>query len=248
MWKKFRKPLIFSLIPILLLRMAFWIWPVNPVQQDRGLVQNAYPEVIRPADFSRQSLKAKVGPDKDLLADFEMAALVALSQYPELKEVKIEMVATQKNAPLESNFKWITLFGPKNERVYRVFINDNKQSKYGPYLLRNLPFNAQVGILAHEFGHVAYYEERSTLELIGFGALYLFNSEFRAAHERSTDLMPVYHGLGWQIADYAHYVRSCPACLPFYEEFGENMMDKYYRTDLEIKAELMVHRLYKDSL
>jgi hypothetical protein len=49
--------------------------------------------------------------------------------------------------------------------------------------------------------------------------------------------MPVYHGLGNQIYQYAYFVRRDPSCRAFYEE-GKDFMDKYYLTDTELLAEM----------
>ena len=46
--------------------------------------------------------------------------------------------------------------------------------------------------------------------------------------------MPVYHGLGSQIYQYAYYVRRDPSCEAFYEE-EKGFMDKYYVTDTELQ-------------
>jgi hypothetical protein len=65
------------------------------------------------------------------------------------------------------------------------------------------------------------------------GLKYLRDDAFRSAHERTTDLMPVYHGLGSQIYQYAYFVRRDPSCVAFYEE-EKGFMDRYYLTDLEL--------------
>jgi hypothetical protein len=102
-----------------------------------------------------------------------------------------------------------------------------------PILLRSLPFDAQVGILAHELGHIAYYHKMNILQFGKWGLKYLDDDEFRATHERTTDLMPVYHGLGSQIYQYAYFVRKDSSCAEFYEQ-GKDFMDKYYLTDEEL--------------
>ena len=116
---------------------------------------------------------------------------------------------------------------------YQILLNDAEHSYFEPILLRSLPFDAQVGILAHELGHVAYYHQLNIFQFGKWGLKYLLDDDFRAAHERSTDLMPVYHGLGSQIYQYAYYVRYDPSCISFYEK-GRDFMDKYYMTDKEL--------------
>ena len=102
-----------------------------------------------------------------------------------------------------------------------------------PFLLRSLPFDAQVGILAHELGHVAYYHQLNLLQFGKWGLSYLREDDFHVAHERTTDLMPVYHGLGSQIYQYAYYVRNDSSCKALFE-VEQAFMDKYYMTDKEL--------------
>jgi hypothetical protein len=47
--------------------------------------------------------------------------------------------------------------------------------------------------------------------------------------------MPVYHGLGSQIYQYAWYIRNDPTCKSLYAE-GKDFLDKYYLTDQELLA------------
>ena len=69
---------------------------------------------------------------------------------------------------------------------------------------------------------------------------YLQEDEFRAAHERTTDLMPVYYGLGSQIYQYAYFVRNDPTCKSLYEQ-EKDFIDKYYLTDKELSAAMAGH-------
>lgn len=127
-----------------------------------------------------------------------------------------------------------SLLGPRKNRRYRVLLNDVKNSYFDPILLRSLPFDAQVGILAHELGHIVYYHDLNVLEFGKWGLKYLHDDGFRATHERTTDLMPLYHGLGSQIWQYAWFVRNDSTCQELYQE-GKDFLDTYYMTDEELR-------------
>lgn len=242
--KRILRVLLYFIGTLLMLLIVLWFWPSNPVQQDAKLSSQAFSKSLSAEDSQLRNWQAQLGEGHDVLQPFEKAMAYALMAYPQLKDAKIEFRASSTSAPLESNFKWLSLFGAKENRVYRVYINTSKNSAFDPVLLENLPFNAQVGILAHELGHIAYYEQRSTWEILAFGIKYFLDSDFRAQHEQSTDLMPVYQGLGWQIYEYAYYVRKSPACKPLYEEFGKEFVDKYYLSDERLLDSLMGHELY----
>lgn len=247
MLKKVLRVVLYLLAAVVVLAASVWFQRVDPVQYD--LVDNAhvFPDTLAGRNFDLDSLKAVVGPNKGLPPGFEVQALLAYSAYPELKGVKIDMELTQSGAPMESNFNIWSLFGPGRKRHYKVLLNDATNTPYDDILLRNLPFDAQVGILAHELGHVAYYHRHNTLQIGKWGLSYLLKDEFHAAHEQSTDLMVVYHGLGSQIWQYAYYVRYDDCCRATYERFGEQFMDKYYLSDKAIKKAMMEHPLYREK-
>ncbi len=222
------------LVVFLLLALSIWFQHVDPQQVDLVEVPASYPDTLAGKIFDLDSLRALVGPNKKTPPGFELAALLAYSAYPELKDAKIEMLLTDYGPPMQANMDVWTLFGSAKNRLYQITLNDVSGTSYDAILLRQLPLDAQVGILAHELGHVAYYHRLNTLGIAKWGLKYIMDDDFRATHERTTDLMPVYHGLGSQIYQYAYYVRHDPSCLPIYER-GKDFMDKYYMTDVEIK-------------
>lgn len=219
--------------PIVLLAGAVAIQQVDPEQRVPDIEVYSFPDTLAGRQYDLDSLKAIIGEDKGLPEGFEIAAAIALSAFPELREVKIDMVLTKGGAPMESTVVVRSLLGARKHRRYKVLLNDAANAYYNPILLRSLPFDAQVGILAHELGHIVYYHDLNMLEFGKWGLKYLSDEDFRARHERTTDLMPVYHGLGSQIYQYAYYVRYDPTCRELYAN-GRNFMDKYYMTDQEL--------------
>ena len=221
---------------ILLLIVAVLLQNVDPVFQKEKLPKPySFVDTLANHSYDLDSLKRIIGANKGLPQGYELAGAIAYSAYPELKDVEIDMVFTNGGAPMESRPEIKTLFGLRKNRRYLILLNDERPSYFEPILLRSLPFDAQVGVLAHELGHIVYYEQLNTLQFGKWGINYLRNDDFRAKHERSTDLMPVYHGLGSQIYQYAYFVRKDPTCQAFYEE-DKDFMDKYYMTDEELAA------------
>ena len=221
---------------ILLLAAAVLLQNVDSIQKNTVSNPYPFPDTLATSSYDLDSLKHIIGTNKGLPPGFEVAGAIAYSAFPELKDVEIDMVLIDGGAPMESRPEILTLFGPRKHRRYLVLLNNEKPSYFEPILLRSLPFDAQVGILAHELGHIAYYNQLNTLELAKWGLEYLRHDDFRAKHERTTDLMPVYHGLGSQIYQYAYFVRKDSTCKAFYEQ-GKEFMDKYYMTDEELAAE-----------
>lgn len=216
---------------------------VDPAQKRPGFEPYCFPDTLANRQYNLDSLKAIIGDNKGLPEGFEVAAAIAYSAFPQLKDVKIDMVLTQEGAPMESTLNVWTLFGPRKNRQYRILLNDAQNTFFDPILLRSLPFDAQVGILAHEIGHVVYYHRLNIFKFGKWGLKYLKDDNFRATHERTTDLMPVYHGLGSQIYQYAYFVRKDPSCVEFFKE-EQAFMDKYYMTDEELLEAIKLEMTY----
>ena len=206
---------------------------VNPEQTAPDLEVYSFPDTLAGRAYDLDSLKAIIGDNKILPPGFEAAAAIACSAFPELKNVTIEMILTPGGAPMEATVDVWSLFGPRKNRRYQILLNDAKGSFFDPILLRTLPFDAQVGVIAHELGHVVYYHKLNLLQFGKWGLNYLRDDEFRALHERSTDLMPVYYGLGSQIYQYAWFVRHDPSTRSLYD-VEKDFMNRYYLTDEEL--------------
>jgi hypothetical protein len=231
--KRLVKIFLALLMLILLLAGVIALQRVDPKQKMPAVPTFTFEDTLANGIYNLDSLKAIIGDNKGLPPGFEMAAAIAYSAFPQLKNTKIDMLLTQEGAPMESTVVIGSLFGPRNNRHYLILLNDAHNSFFDPILLRSLPFDAQVGILAHELGHIAYYNELNIFAFAKWGLLYLRDEKFRATHERTTDLMPIYYGLGSQIYQYAYFVRKDPSCKTFYEQ-GKDFMDKYYLTDKEL--------------
>jgi len=218
---------------VLLIALIVVLQRVDPRQKKPHITVYSFADTLANRDYDLDSLKAIIGDNKGLPEGFEVVAAIAYSAYPQLKEVEVDMLLTQNGPPMMADINIWRLFGPKRNREYLILLNDAKNTFFDPILLRSLPFDAQVGILAHELGHVAYYHQLSLFQIGKWGLRYIRSDEFHVSHERTTDLMPVYHGLGSQIYQYAFYVRNDSTCKQFYK-VEKDFMDKYYMTDKEL--------------
>lgn len=218
---------------ISLLGITVLVQRVDPEQRKPNGETHVFADTLAYRHYDIDSLKTIIGDNKGLPNGFEVAAAIAYSAFPQLKDVKIDMILMHGGAPMESTVDIASLLGPRKDRRYRILLNDDPESYFKPILLRALPFDAQVGILAHELGHIVYYEDLNIFAFGKWGLRYLMEDDFRATHERTTDLMPVYHGLGSQIYQYAYFIRKDSTCREFYEQ-GKEFLDKYYMTDDEL--------------
>ncbi|HEX6890882.1 MAG TPA: hypothetical protein VF141_09315, partial [Chryseolinea sp.] len=163
---------------ILFLIAGVLLQDVDPVLQRSILpVPYAFDDTLADRSFDLDSLKSKIGTNKGLPQGFEIAGAIAYSAYPELKDVQIDMVLIDGGAPMESRPLISSLLGPRKYRRYVILLNNEQPSYFEPILLRSLPFDAQVGILAHELGHIVYYEQLNLLEFGKWGLNYLRNDD-----------------------------------------------------------------------
>jgi hypothetical protein len=177
--------------------------------------------------------KKEFGKKKVLLPGFELQTLLALSYYPELRDVEIHFVYQKALIPLSSRPAALTMFRKRDRWVYRIIVSSESLKSMEPILLKNLPFNAQVGILAHELGHTKHYHQYGFWQMLKFAILYAFDGNFRATHERSTDQQVIYHSLGWQLFDYATFVRTDSTTVENYES-AKSFLDKTYLMPMDI--------------
>jgi hypothetical protein len=217
---------------------------VDPAQKRPDITTYSFADTLANRYYDLDSLKAIIGNNKGLPKGFEIAAAIAYSAYPQLKNARIDMLLTDDGPPMMADIDIWSLFGPRKNRLYQIRLNDAVSTFFDPILLRSLPFDAQIGILAHELGHVAYYHQLTLFQIGKWGFRYLQSDEFHATHERTTDLMPIYHGLGSQIYQYANFVRNDPSCMEFYMN-GKKFMDRFYMTDKELLGVINIYNQQK---
>lgn len=151
-------------------------------------------------------LLAQYGQHKELPPGYELQALLALSHFPDLRDVRIRFVVNDVDIPLASRPHWASMLNSAAGRTYLVVIDNHRDGNRDALLLKNQPFNAQVGILGHELAHTQYYLDRSFFGIVGDALCQL--SRCRVEFERATDRRLVDHGLGWQRYDHALFVRT----------------------------------------
>jgi hypothetical protein len=169
------------------------------------------PEIVR--EYRREDYASRLhelrrvyGNNKIFAEEYELASLIALSHYPELKDVPIRFVVTDYFMPIAAPPRLQTMLGGKSKWEYDVVISTSSEDRWGPLLLENIPFNGQVGIIGHELAHIADYRKRSLGQMIAL-PLCILKPECRAHYEQETDRRNIEHGLGWQRYDHSSFVR-----------------------------------------
>ncbi len=164
-------------------------------------------------------LRDKYAKNKILIPDYELPSLISLSHYPELMNIDIEF----KYASIQTTMSCVPYqdFSLRNnDRSYVISINNNPHFK--GVLLKDVPFNAQVGVICHELAHIVDYEDRNIFGLIQRGIEYL-SEKNKESFEKEIDRITIEHGLGWQLHDWADYVLHRSNATDEYKAFKKRV-------------------------
>lgn len=235
MFKKILRVSLFILLGMGLFLAAVYLIPQVDARQELA-VSEVMP--VRELDslywaMQRDVLLQEFGNRKTLPEGYELPCLLALRYFPELKNVRINFVHREALIPLSSRPNLLTMFGKRDQWEFQVIISSKSTTAMNPILLKNLPFDAQVAILAHELGHTLHYQQYNFWQLLKFGMKYAIDADFRKMHERATDAVVIYRSLGWQLFEYAEYVRTAPQAKAHYEA-SKAFLDAHYLTPTEV--------------
>lgn len=153
-------------------------------------------------DFNADSLMRIYGKHKQILKEFELPSLIALSYFPELIDARIKFKSESINSTGVTTVNFISIFKKVNKQ-YIICINNNIR-KTG-ILLDQAPFDAQVAVIAHELAHVMDFKRRSFFGMALWGVRYLFVKQ-RARIEKRADELVIRRGLGTQLYLWADFV------------------------------------------
>ena len=169
-----------------------------------------------------KNLRKRFSKNKVIPKKVELAALVALSHYPELSKEKIIFKFERISTTMKAQPKWNFLFKKKENRQYIVYLN-SKTDKSTGLALEDLSFNALVGWIGHELGHLVDFTQKSNWKVIKTGSYY-FSKKKKANYERSIDLITINHGLGYALYEGMQFVYENENMS---DDYRENLMDNY---------------------
>lgn len=204
-------------------------------------------------DAYMESLSDQFGYKKVLPEGYEKQALLAMSYYPELKNITVNFIVKKTRTPLMSmpSF-WSTLFKAKHKRKYLIIISQETTSMLEPILLKNLPLNAQIGVIGHELAHTSYFVDQNFFQMIGI-LLGNLSSKYLDQFEFNTDQMTIAHGLGWQLLAWSEHVTKSFRMTSWVgaDQYSNNAQESFPATDNErymrpgtIRKILNQHYLY----
>lgn len=133
---------------------------------------------------------------------------LALSYYPKLKEVPIEFKFKKsiKKSVMLAQPTLGSIFKRRDKRGYKILISEKFKITGKEFKTIEVPSDILIGWIGHELGHVKDYQERSAINLIGFGFRYVFLKEHVKKAERAADAFAVTGGMGKYIIQTKRFI------------------------------------------
>ena len=168
-------------------------------------VRSFTPDMYSQQEYA--ALRQIVGNHKKIPPDYEKQILVALSYFPELINTRIDFRFKHTNTSFSTRPTIISVLKRSGSRKYIITISDSSEAILTPLQLRNLDYNAQIGIIGHELSHAADFSNKSTLGLLRV-AMGNLSRKFLDRLEFKTDSLCIAHGLGYQLLAWSGNLRK----------------------------------------
>ncbi len=160
-------------------------------------------------------LNADFGSQKTLSEKYKLPTLIALSHYPELKEVPIEFVEQPIKTTMAARPVPASVFQRQGRRHYKIFINNSDNCQIH---IDEISFNGKIGIIGHELAHILDYEQSTGPGIMGAGLNYA-TARTKATFEKSIDRLTIQRGLGWQLYEWSDFAINRSAASQSYKDF-----------------------------
>lgn len=124
-------------------------------------------------------------------------AKIALSYYPELKDIEIEFRFKDdiKKSFMQAQPKVSNLFKGKKDRSYNIFMSSRFMIEEEEFSMADIPSDVLIGWLGHELGHIMDYRDKSAMGLVIFGIRYITSDNYIKEAERAADTYAVNSGM-----------------------------------------------------
>lgn len=189
-----------------------------------------------PLRYNIDSLKNMYGNKKQLLKEYELQTLIALSYYPELVNTHIKFKYSEINSTARTTVTFGSIFKKINKH-YIILVNDDRETT--GVVLSDAPYDAQIAVIGHEFAHVTDFKSRSFFDMILWGFKYLFVKQ-QTTIEIRADKLTIRHGLGWPLYYWADFLLNHSKANKHYKRIKET---RYMQPD-EILEFMYKHKLY----
>ncbi len=190
-------------------------------QEDVSKLEYLFNEKI--IAHKKQLLEERFGKKKRFLKSIELSSLAAISHYPELSETTIRFKRTALHYSMNARPTFWSIFKHSANRTYIIRVN-NRLTQESGLIADSLDFNAQVGLLGHEFAHISDYQTKNSFQLLRDLFGYAFSKKYKIKFERETDQRTLEHGLVCQSIAFSEFIEDTTMVSKKYKK----RLSKYY--------------------
>jgi len=167
----------------------------------------------------------------------------ALFYYPQLDSTRIEFRFKKniKKSTMQARPTFGSFFRSRKNRKYVILISEKFKISDKEFKTKDIPSDILIGWIGHELGHIMDYQNRSKINLIGFGINYLFSDNHIIEAERAADTYAVAHGMEDYILKTKDFILNHADITQSYKD----RITKYYLSPEEI-MELVKQRETED--
>lgn len=173
---------------------------------------------FRELHYNIDSLNKIYGKHKHFINQFKLASLIALSYYPELTDEEIQFKYANINSTARTTVSFPSIFW-KDNKHYIIYINNN--IKRTGMLPEDIPFDAQVALIAHELAHVMDFKKRGGVSMCIWGIGYIFIKQ-RTKIEKRADKTVIKRGLGLELYHLTDFILNHSTANKHYWEMKRN--------------------------
>jgi hypothetical protein len=170
----------------------------------------------------KDSLRELLLVNKNVPPEYEIPILAALMYYPDLEKVNIHFKKRAITTTMAAFPTIGSVFRKKSNRQYTIYINHKANKRKAP-LIRNIPFEAKVGVIGHELGHIVDYQSKNIITIIANGIAYPISRKFRRNLEYKVDTITVKSGLGYGLYSFRLFIETEADLSDRYKRFKENI-------------------------
>lgn len=105
--------------------------------------------------------------------------------------------------------------------------------------MKDVPFNAQIGVIGHELAHIVDYDSKTKTGLIFMAAGYICPNKRRQIENR-VDEITIEHGLGYQVKDFSKFVLNNEAINKRYLKYKK----KFYYNPNQLLRIMVKNPIY----
>lgn len=182
--------------------------------------------------YSQQRFVTMKHTNKIIPNSIKKEAEIALSFYPDLKDVPIEFKFKKsiKKSTMQAQPTWASFLQSKKDRAYIILISEKFHIEEEEFDIHDVEEDVLIGWLGHELGHIMDYKERTNFGMLLFGLKYLYSKHHIQEVERSADTFAVNHGMHEYILATKKFILNHAKISPKYKK----RIMKYYMSPEEI--------------